>query len=298
VAVACLCPWDWLAALGAAEGLACVRGHALSRQALHGGKANNAQSASQKMAVRLRGGRRPHADGEPAERRAPRALWRRRPHLRRQRSARLAQVPPTNRPDHRPARGTPIASPTQRAGVAARLDAPAVPQTLAVALALLTSEAARRQALARALLPTAPPHAAPPLALCHTGPGRGPRRSLGRRDAIPASDRCARVPAGVSSCRLGTCARAAAGHRDGTAGQQSGPAPRQGAGAAAPGLCLRPHPAGPPPRARLANPPGQGPALTRLAHPRARAVSALRTRDTVLARAPVLPGAREQSGCA
>jgi len=46
VAVECLFTWSWLADLCAHEGIACVRGHALSMQAIHGGKAKNDQLAS------------------------------------------------------------------------------------------------------------------------------------------------------------------------------------------------------------------------------------------------------------
>src|SRR5215510_13333511 len=56
VAVECLCPWYGLAALCADAGSPFVLGHALSMKASHGGKANNAQSDSQKLAALLRGG--------------------------------------------------------------------------------------------------------------------------------------------------------------------------------------------------------------------------------------------------
>src|SRR5262245_3373391 len=79
VAVDCLFTWDWLADLCAAEGSACVLGHALYRNAIHGGKAKNDQSDSPKMAVLLRGGMRPQAYVSPAAMRATRALLRRRP---------------------------------------------------------------------------------------------------------------------------------------------------------------------------------------------------------------------------
>src|SRR5215217_4473043 len=59
IAVACIFPWYWLADLGAQEGLPFVLGHALSMQAIHGGKAKNDQIDSQKIAVLLRGGLRP-----------------------------------------------------------------------------------------------------------------------------------------------------------------------------------------------------------------------------------------------
>ena len=61
VAVECLFTWSWLADLCAHEGLAFVRGHALSMQAIHGGKAKNDQLASQQIAVLLRGGMLPQA---------------------------------------------------------------------------------------------------------------------------------------------------------------------------------------------------------------------------------------------
>jgi Transposase IS116/IS110/IS902 family len=66
----------WLAALCAGEGLPCVRGHALDRQALHGGKATDDPIAAQQSAVVRRGGRRPQASVDPAAMRATRALER------------------------------------------------------------------------------------------------------------------------------------------------------------------------------------------------------------------------------
>jgi hypothetical protein len=61
VAVACLCPWSWLADLWAPEGMAFVLGHALSMKASHGGKAKHDTLDSPKMATLLRGGRLPQA---------------------------------------------------------------------------------------------------------------------------------------------------------------------------------------------------------------------------------------------
>src|SRR5262245_6746287 len=77
IAVDGLFPWSWLADLGAQEGLPGVLGHALSMQALHGGKAKNDQIDSQKIAVLLRGGMLPQASVSPAALRAPRDLLRR-----------------------------------------------------------------------------------------------------------------------------------------------------------------------------------------------------------------------------
>ena len=59
--VACSFTWYWLADLCARAGLPVVLGHALSRQAIHGGKAKNAKIDAQKIAVLLRGGMLPQA---------------------------------------------------------------------------------------------------------------------------------------------------------------------------------------------------------------------------------------------
>ena len=72
IAVDGLCPWYGLADRGAQAGRPFVRGHALSRQALHGGQAQTAPSASQHLAGLLRGGLLPPASVSPAARRATR----------------------------------------------------------------------------------------------------------------------------------------------------------------------------------------------------------------------------------
>ena len=104
---------------------------------MHGGKAKNDTIDSHKMAAVLRGGRLPQAAGSPAAMRAPRALRRRRPHLRRTRAALLAPVHPTHSQDNRPESGKKMAATAKRAGVAARFAEAAVPKTIAVDLALI-----------------------------------------------------------------------------------------------------------------------------------------------------------------
>jgi hypothetical protein len=181
VAVEGLCPWSWLAAPWADAGRPCVLGPARSMPAMPGGQANNDKSAAPQLAAWLRGGRLPQASVAPAARRAPRALRRRRPHLRRPRAALLAPGHQPPSPDNLPESGKQRASQAKRAGVAARLAAAAGPKTIAVALARLPSEDARRKDLQLALLNTAKPHAAHPLALRPTVPGIGPLLSLGLR---------------------------------------------------------------------------------------------------------------------
>ena len=109
LAAACMFPWDWLADLCAAHGLPCVLGHALSRKAMHGGKAKNDTIDAQKIAVLLRGGLLPQASVSPAERRATRDVRRRRMPLARTRGALLAHGHNTTSQYHLPAIGTKIA---------------------------------------------------------------------------------------------------------------------------------------------------------------------------------------------
>jgi hypothetical protein len=135
-AVACLCPWDGLADLCAQEQMPCVLGHALSRKAIHGGKATNDTIAAQKIAVLLRGGRLPQAYGSPAEMRAPRELLRRRVPLPRHRAALLAHLPHTTSQYHLPESGQKIAYQANREGGAERFPDPAVPKSVDIALAL------------------------------------------------------------------------------------------------------------------------------------------------------------------
>ena len=98
VAVECIFTWYWLADLCAQESIPFVLGHALSMQAIHGGKATNDKIDSQKIAALLRGGMLPEAYVYPAEMRATRDLLRRRTHLMRKRAALLAHVQNTNSP--------------------------------------------------------------------------------------------------------------------------------------------------------------------------------------------------------
>jgi hypothetical protein len=164
VAVEGLCTWDGLADLGAAQGMPFALGHALSMRAIHGGKAKHDTSDAPKRAAWLRGGMRPQASGDPARRRATRDLLRRRTHLMRTRSARLAHVHTPTSQDHLPALGTKIAAKANREGVAERFRAPAVHKALAVDLARISHEDARLNDLERSLRHTAQHHEAQPLA--------------------------------------------------------------------------------------------------------------------------------------
>jgi hypothetical protein len=180
----------------------------------------------------------PQAPGDPAARRAPRDLLRRRMPLRRTRTALLAHRPKTTSQDPRPARGPKRADQANRGGVAARVLDPAVPTSLAGHLAL-SGHADRLRAL----------------------PGVGKIRAWGLRDALHARQRLPRGQAGLAAGRLGTGAQAAAGTCDGPSGPKLGQAALPWAFCAAAVLVRRQTPPGQHSRARLVNNPGPGNAL-------------------------------------
>ena len=98
VCVACLFTWYGLADLCAREGMAFVLGHALSMQAIHGGKATNDTIDAQNIAVLFSGGMLPHADVYPADMRATRDLLRRRLPRMRKRAELLAHIQKYHQP--------------------------------------------------------------------------------------------------------------------------------------------------------------------------------------------------------
>jgi transposase len=221
-----------------------VLGHALSMKAIHGGQANNDQIDSHKLAVLLRGGMLPQASGYPAERRAARDLLRRRTPRMRRRADLLAHVQHTNRQYHLPEIGKKIADNAHRAGGAERCADPAVPKTLAVALALMTSDDELLRDLERSIVHTAKQPDAHTRSLWQTVPGLGTSLRLGLRSDIHRIDRFPRVQACAASCRLVTCRQASGGNHVGPSGQKIGHAHLTWAFAEAAALCLRHHEAG------------------------------------------------------
>ncbi|HSX81065.1 MAG TPA: transposase [Candidatus Saccharimonadia bacterium] len=278
-----LLTWDWLADLCAGHGIPCVLGHALSMQAIHGGKATNDKRDAHTIAGLLRGGMRPQADVSPAERRAPRDRLRRRRPLARKRGALLAHVHNTHSQYTLPALGTKIASKANRDGGAERFADPAVHKSIAVDLALITSYAALLRDVELPIVTPAKPQDAQTLSRLQTVPGIGTILSLVLLDAMHDLARFPRGQDCASSCRLVTCAREAAGKRSGTSGSTIGNAHLPWAFSEAAVFFLRDHPAAQPVRARFEKKHGTGTALTILAPPLARAVSDLLQRHTAFA---------------
>jgi hypothetical protein len=132
-------------------------------QALHGGTATTDTLDAHKIAALLRRGRLAPASGSPAQLRAPRDLLRRPTPRRRHRAALVSPVHTPPSPSTLPASGQQLASQAHRAGVAARVPAPAVPQTLAGDLSLITMSCAR---LAHSLASPPPSPTRPPPSLC------------------------------------------------------------------------------------------------------------------------------------
>ena len=137
VGVGCICTWYWLADLWQQEGITFVLGHALSRKAIHGGKAKTDKIAAHKIAVLLRGGMIPQADVYPAERRATRDLLRRRCHLVRKRAELLAHIQNTNSQYNLPEIGKKLAYKATREGGAEPCPDSRVRKTIEMAAALI-----------------------------------------------------------------------------------------------------------------------------------------------------------------
>jgi len=132
--------WYWLADLGAKAEIAFVLGHARSMKAIHGGKAKNDKLDAQKIAVLLRGGMIPHAYVSPAERRATRALLRRRCPLARQRAELLAHSHNTKSQYNLPEIGKRLANKAKREGDADHFPAPRVHKAIEVEVSLIAHD--------------------------------------------------------------------------------------------------------------------------------------------------------------
>jgi transposase len=280
VAVECIFTWYWLADLCAQEGISFVLGHALSRKAIHGGKAKNDTIDAQKIAVLLRGGMLPEASVSPAQMRATRDLLRRRTHLMRKRAELLSHVQNTNSQYNLPEIGQQIAYKANREGVAERFNDPAVHKTIAVDLALITYYDALLKDLELSILKMAKQHDAHTLYLLQTVPGIGKILSLVLLYEIHDICRFPSVQDFASYARLVKCRKESAGKRLGTSGKKIGNAHLKWAFSEAAVLFLRHNEPGQKLLARLEKKQGKGRALSILAHKLGRAVYYMLKRKT------------------
>jgi transposase len=280
VAVECIFTWYWLADLCAQEGISFVLGHALSRKAIHGGKAKNDTIDAQKIAVLLRAGMLPEASVSPAEKRATRDLLRRRTHLMRKRAELLSHVQNTNSQYNLPEIGKKIAYKANREGVAERFNDPAVHKTIAVDLALITYYDALLKDLELSILKMAKQHDAHTLYLLQTVPGIGKILSLVLLYDIHDICRFPSVQDFASYARLVKCRKESAGKRLGTSGKKIGNAHLKWAFSEAAVLFLRHNEPGQKLLARLEKKQGKGRALSILAHKLGRAVYYMLKRKT------------------
>jgi transposase len=248
--------------------------------ALHGGKAKHDKLDAQQIAVWLRGGMRPQADVYPAATRATRDLRRRRRHLMRQRAELRAHIQKPNSQSNLPEIGQKIAYNATRDGVAERFPELAGQKRIAVELALIGHYDRWLRDMALSGRKTARHHAAHPLYLRRTLPGRGERLSPVLLDDIHDSQRFPRGHDWVAYCRLVKGAKASAGKRYGTSGTTMGHASRKWAFSEAAVLVVRAKPAGQQDLARWENKHTTGNAVTVLAHTLARAVYYMVKRHT------------------
>jgi transposase len=140
--------------------------------------------------------------------------------------------------------GKQLADKGNRDGVAERFCDPAVQKSVEVDLALIDHYDQLLRDVELTIVQTAKQHNAQALYRLQSVPGIGKILSLVLLYEIHDITRFPRVPDCVSYCRLGTCAKAAAGKRSGTSGQKIGHASLTWAFAEAAVLCLRHNPQG------------------------------------------------------
>src|SRR5258706_14535828 len=279
VGVECIFTWYWLADLCNKEEIAFVLGHALSRKAIHGGKAKNDKIDAHKIAVLLRGGMVPQAYVYPAEMRATRDLLRRRCHLVRKRAELLAHIHNTNSQYHLPAIGKKLAYKANREGVEEHFPDPSVRKTIAVDVSLIAPYDQLLGEVELSITRTAKAHDVQTFSRLQSVPGIGQILALVILSEIQDIRRFPRVQDFVSYCRLVKCAKESGGKRLGTSGKKIGNVHLRWAFAEAAVLFIWESQPGKAYFAKLEHKQGKGKALTVLAHKLRRAVYYLLTRQ-------------------
>ena len=271
--------WYWLADLCQKEGIAFVLGQALSRKAIHGGKAKNDKIAAHKIAVLLRGGMLPQAYVYPVEMRATRDLLRRRCHLVHKRAELLAHIQNTNSQYNLPEIGKKLAYQANREGVEAHFPDPSVRKTIELDVSLIDHYDKLLGEVELYITRTAKTHDVQTFARLQSVPGIGQILALVILSEIQDLARFPRVQDFVSSCRVVKCAKESGGKRLGTSGKKIGTVHLRWAFAEAAVLCLRHTQPGKEYFMKLAHKPGKATALTVLAHKLGRAVYYMLTRE-------------------
>jgi transposase len=279
VAVEGMFTWYGLADRCAKEGITFVLGHALSRKAIHGGKAKNDTIAAHEIAVLLRGGMLPQAEVSPAELRATRDLLRPRCHLVQKRAELLAHSQNTNSQYHLPEIGKKRAYKANREGVEEHFPDPRVRQPLEVAGSLIAPYDQWLGEVELSITRTAKGHDAQTFSRVPSVPGIGKILALVLRYEIQDITRFPRGQDFVSYCRLVQCAKESNGKRVGTSGKKIGTVPLRWAFAEAAILFLRQNHLGKAYCTKLAPKHGKAKALTVRGHTRARAVYDRLTRE-------------------
>src|SRR5258707_4343758 len=231
--------WYWLADLCAEHCIPLVLGHALSMQAIHGGKAKNDKIDAHKIAVLLRGGMIPQAYVYPAEMRATRDLLRRRCHLVQKRAELLAHIQNTNSQYNLPEIGKKLAYKANREGVEEHFPDPSVRKTIEVDVSLIDHYDQLLGEVELYITRSAKAHDVQTFARLQSVPGIGQILALVILYEIQDIARFPRVQDFVSYCRLVKCAKESGGKRLGTSGKKIGNVPLRWGFAEAAVLFLR-----------------------------------------------------------
>lgn len=279
VGVECMFTWYWLADLCQKEGIAFVLGHALSRKALHGGKAKNDKIDAHEIAVLLRGGMMPQAYIYPAEMRATRDLLRRRCHLARKRAELLAHIHNTNSQYTLPEIGKRLANKANRADVAAHFPDPSVHKAIEMEVSLIDHYDQLLTEVEGYLTRSAKTDDVQTFTRLQSVPGIGQILALVLLYEIQDIRRFPRVQDFVSYCRLVKCAKESSGKKLGTAGKKIGNVHLRWAFAEAAVLFIRQSQPGKEYFAKLEHQHGKARALTVRAHKLGRAVYYMLTRE-------------------
>ena len=281
VAVECLFTWYWLADVCAAEGIACVLGHALAMKAIHGGKAKHDRIDSHQIAVLLRGGMLPQAYVYPSAMRSTRDLLRRRLHLVRKRGELLAHIQNTRAQYNLPAFEKRLAYPGNRDGVVEHFPDPSVRKSIEVDVVLIDQYDALVNDLELTIVRQAKRHDGDAFHRLRSVPGIGKVLALTILYEIHDIARFDRVQEFASYARLIKCRKESAGKKLGTSWAKMGNVHLKWAFSEAAVLFLRHTTDGKKLLARLEKQHGKGKALSILAHKIGRAVYYMLSRGTV-----------------